>query len=173
MNKYFWFIISVIAVGCVLSEENTYKITLDGIKSKGNTELQRFTIALYNKPEGQMRPYPTSKELARYCFEFDSVKKSCKTVSFTESNNHYVWSRCDLDLSYVETDSLKSLPLKQKLALIHKDTLAIKLFTRMPFSISQDTLYHVFGLDEIEGSYYMALDENNTLIVDYFDGGPW
>ena len=173
MNKYLCFIISVIAVGCVLLEENTYEVTLDGIKSKGNTELRQFTIALYDKPEGQMRPHPTSKELARYCFEFDSVKKSGKKVSFTESNNHYVWSRCDLDLSYIETDSLKSLPLREKLALIHTDTLAITFFKRMPFSISQDTLYHVFGLDGIEGSYYMALDENNTLVVDYFDGGPW
>jgi hypothetical protein len=173
MNKILWFIISLIVVSCVLSEENTYEITLDGIKSNGNIKLQNFTIALFDRTENQMRPYSTSKELARYCFEFDTIKKSGKTVSFTESNIHYKWSRCDLDLSYVETDSLKSLTLKQKLDLIHQDTLSIKIFNKMPFVFSQDTLYHVFGLDGIVGSYYIALDKDNSIVVDYFDGGPW
>jgi hypothetical protein len=43
-----------------------------------------------------------------------------------------------------------------------------------PLEIEQGFVYQVFGLCDVDGSYYFCLDSlTNRLIVQYQDAGPW
>ena len=43
----------------------------------------------------------------------------------------------------------------------------------MPLKFKPATWYHIFGLDGIEGSYFVYINDDRTVEVKYFDGGPW
>lgn len=160
--------------GCdLLFSRYYYTINCSGIKSNTRSGIERFTIALYERDGYSLRPKDYSKELARFCFEYKGENGGLRQVSFIKCNSKYKWSRCDLDLRFVTIDSLKDLTIEQKLELLKEEGSFSDYKDKMPFKFEKDTLYHIFGLNGIDGSYFMAIDENNKLVVDYFEGGPF
>jgi len=43
----------------------------------------------------------------------------------------------------------------------------------LPFIIKKGFVYQIFGLPDLDGSYYFRLDADDKLIVQFSDSGPW
>ena len=151
---------------------NDYKVTLTEIVSKKGERINSFTIAIYERDSLMLSLRPDNfKEIDRYCCSFIGEGKSSKKVFFNKLKDGYIWQRCHLVLDFVEKDSLKNLSIKEKLAMVNVGK--PESFDKMPFEFNRNKVYHLFGFNNFEGSYYLTLDDSDNLIVDYFDGGAW
>ena len=105
--------------------------------------------------------------------------KGSNKISFLKPNPNYRWYLCKLDLHIVENDSLQNLTLEQKLnyvEMMDKVTLSDSEYVHrrsFPLSIEHGYVYHIFGLCDVEGSYYVCLEASGELIIQYFDRGAW
>jgi len=123
---------------------------------------------------------PNAKnEVTRYCCWLNKNSKGSSSISFWKANSNYRWFLCKWDMSIIENDSLNNLTLQEKLDytkrmeqirlkdknFVHRDS--------FPFIIQKGYVYQVFGLCDVEGSFYFCLDSTDNLIVQYVDRGPW
>ncbi len=147
-----------------------YEITMDFIK--GKSPIERFQIAVLKKTELNEQGYPLdNNELERYCC-FSDGDNSARKIFFQRANDGYQWTVCTPDLKYVEVDSLINLSEEEKRQRIGGSKSPVA-YNTMPFKFESDKVYHLFGLEGIEGSYYLYFSEKKEFIVKYFDGGPF
>lgn len=163
--------------GCKYSS-SSFQITTDGVFSKSRI-ITQFSISQY-KIDSQnledIRP-KDHKELMRYCCELKADSSGSKKVLFKNDNSRYRWSLCKLDTSIVESDSLNELTFRDKLIHLKERDKFEKYIPEdemtLPFIIKKGFGYQIFGLPDLEGSYYFRLDSDDKLIVQFFDSGPW
>ena len=154
-NLIFFFIFLSQAYSCSLAPPDRYEIDITDIRPNNRNEV------------------------TRYCCSLNKNSKSSKEILFSNLNKNYKWSLCELDLSIVENDSLNALSIEEKLEYTKRRELLESRVKdsvtkgSLPFTIQKGFVYHVFGLCNIEGSYYFCLDSTNKLLVQYQDGGPW
>ena len=172
----------VICISLVLSScqygLDRYTITPDGIYSKSGP-IREFSITQYPIDHDGMEDIrPLSHfEVMRYCCELRPNRSPSKRVFFSSNDGRtYRWSLCKLDISIIANDSLNNLPFEEKLKYADRkkaDRSTIDQSVNLPFNIEQGYVYQIFGLKDLDGSYYFRLDSNNRLIVQFFDRGPW
>lgn len=177
MNKAGFYLAAVITFLQITScgffgfDRNSLRITKDFIEKTDGEPLVSFTIAVYERDSVFWDTRPLNKtELVRYCCSIKDSTNCSSKVYFNEERDGYYWSRCDLVLDFVENDSLKNLSTEEKLSRIEFGS--IEYFDVMPFKFERSKIYHLFGIQEMKGSYYLTIDASGELIVDYFDGGP-
>ncbi len=147
-------------------EEDQYVIQAEFIKGKSN--IDQFTIA-------ELSGDKFSEEKLRVCCESKGDSLIDK-IFFNKKNEGYHWYFCTLDLSFIEDDSLKDLTITEKIKILHNDSkeaVESEYSDIMPIKFETGKWYHFFGLENIEGSYFVHVEDNNTFSVEYFDGGPW
>ncbi len=180
-NLIFFFIFLSQAYSCSLAPPDRYEIDITGIKSRTECTIENLSISQYyrdNNSLDDIRPN-NRNEVTRYCCSLNKNSKSSKEILFSNLNKNYKWSLCELDLSIVENDSLNALSIEEKLEYTKRRELLESRVKdsvtkgSLPFTIQKGFVYHVFGLCNIEGSYYFCLDSTNKLLVQYQDGGPW
>lgn len=167
-----FFIVSIVAcVSCQhhrIKQTNSYEITKEYIRWYSNIRCIR--IELLENNELNSDNYPVSNKVIKtFCCESNSNLLT-NIIYFTKPNNGYTWSVCSTDLTYVENDSFKNLSVEEKLKIIvSKDTInTYNKFEVMPFVFEFGKLYHLIGLEDIEGSFYLHLNSNNELVVRYY-----
>lgn len=180
-NLIFAFCFLLIDCRFVLPEHKRYTIDKSGIKSRTGCMIENMSISQYNRDTSytsDIRPKDRN-EVTRYCCWLNKDYKGSNYISFSKPTLSYRWYLCKPDMSILENDSLNSLTLKEKLAYLEekeKRALVDKNYLHkdsFPFIIQKEYVYKVFGLCNVEGSYYFCLDSNNKLIVQYQDRGPW
>lgn len=173
---FIWFFI--VLSGCQDSS-STYRIKIEGVYSQRGS-ITNFSISQFNIDHEQLddiRPH-SHIELMRYCCELRTSKNGSKHVLFSPMDTiNYDWFLCKLDTSIVSNDSLNNLTFEEKLRYLHsrdRDQNIIRDNNlHLPFTIRKGYVYQIFGLRNLDGSYYFRLGPNNTLIVQFFDRGPW
>lgn len=176
-----FFILTCLNCNYSLALSERYTIDINGIKSRTGCTIENMSISQYSRDHNNLEDIRPNNinEITRYCCWLNKDAKGSDEVSFWKSNSNYRWYLCKLDMSILENDSLNALPLQEKLVYIKKMEM-IKSNNKnhaqrdsFPFNIQKGYVYRVFGLCDIEGSYYFCLDSTNKLIVQYQDGGPW
>lgn len=168
---------TIFMTGCKYSS-SSFQITKDGVFSKSRI-ITQFSISQY-KIESEnlddIRPN-SHTELMRYCCELKANKSGSKKILFKSDNSRYRWSLCKLDTSIVTNDSLNALTFEDKSRYLEERT---KFEKRIPkeemalsFIIKKGFVYQIFGLPDLDGSYYFRLDSDDKLIVKFFDNGAW
>lgn len=169
-----------LACNDTLSPPERYIIDRTGIKSRTGCILENISISQYNLDHDNFKDIrPINRnEVTRYCCSLNENSKGSDEISFLKATSNYRWYLCKLNTNIVENDSLNNLPLQEKLEYIKRMELATisdKNYVHrdsFPFNIQQGYVYRVFGLCDIEGSYYFCLDSLNKLVIQYFDRGP-
>ena len=152
-------------------EDDNYVVTKEMVRSKENVRIDSFTIVVYRKVENGST-LNSGSEISRYCCVFRGKTRPKKVVYFDRLKDDYFWQRCDLNLAYVENDSLKNLSLEEKRKMINIDT--ARTFDRMPFEFQSNQVYQIFGLKGIDGSYFFEINNStNEIEIEYFEGGPF
>jgi len=181
--KHFLFCALVFVYSCklVLPPSERYTITQKGIRSKTGCQITNMSISKFRRDDesdSDIRPKDRN-EITRYCCWLKNGRRGKRRISFLEADGNYSWYLCKLDMSILESDSLNSLTLTDKLAYSKKMELeAIKDKNYVhrdsfPLIVQKGYVYQVFGLCDVDGSYYFCLDANGKLIVQYKDAGPW
>jgi hypothetical protein len=132
----------------------------------GESEIQNFTIA-------ELTGGKNSEEKQRICC-FSTDDKFSNKICFNQKNTGYKWNYCTLDLRFIEDDSLKDLTLEEKLEILNSESTG-KEFPDLdicPIDFEPGKWYHFFGLPNIEGSYFVHVEEDEKFTVEYFSGGP-
>lgn len=168
-------LLSLLICGCSIIDAHwgtKYEITHEYIK--GKIKIDGFSIAELEVSKISDEGLPIyEKEVIRYCCESKGEKLK-KKIYFNKKNDGYKWSLCTPSFKYVEVDSLKNLTLEEKLDRIRKDGSGKPIYYDvMPFQFQTGKWYHLFGLEGIEGSYFLYYNKQNEFIVKYFDGGPF
>ena len=153
---------------------NLYTITRYGVYSKYH-KISHFSISQFKLEyldKNDIRP-KNHVELMRYCCDIKPSLNKLKKVLFRDTSN-YFWEYCKLDTSFVTNNSLS---FKQKIDLIklheqqNNDLDLIKY--KLPFQIEKGFVYQIFGLPDLDGSFYFCIDSSNKFIVQYQDAGPF
>lgn len=166
----------IIIFGCK-SSLNPVKITKEGIFFDDRV-INQFSISQFkddSKSLSDIRPN-NHTEVMRYCCELKAGGKGNNKVLFKDDNSMYRWRLCLLDTSNVKhngvnptafTDSSKVLEEINKF----KEHVGKEII--LPFTIEKGYVYQLFGIPDIEGSYYFRIKADGELIVQFFDNGPW
>ena len=162
LSIFLFFVFSLI-YGC---NNQKYQINKNGIK--GVSLNDGFTIA-------ELKDGKSSEEVLRVCCEPVSHTELKRQLYFKKKNVGYHWNFCTLDLRFVENDSLKNLSLEEKLEILRREGHigSPEHFDTIPINFKVGTWYHIFGLEDIEGSFYFYVEKDGAFKVEYFDGGPW
>ena len=180
MKKLFVILFFFVACNVTLGPSERYIIDRTGIKSRTGCILENISISQYKRDHDNLndiRPININ-EVTRYCCSLNENSKGGDEIYFLKATPNYQWYLCKLNTNIVENDSLNNLPLQEKLQYIKRMELAMisdKNYIHrdsFPFNIQQGYVYRVFGLCDIEGSYYFCLDGSNKLVIQYFDKGP-
>jgi len=180
------FLIIVLTLNCmsckyVIKPSHLYSIDKNGVASKSGCTIETMSISQFNRDHNNfndIRPN-NHNEVTRYCCWLNNNSKGSSKISFSMTNRHYSWFLCKPDESILENDSLNNLTVREKLEyikrkeLLEPDNKNYLHQESLPFKIKKGYVYQIFGLCDVEGSYYFCLDANNKLIVQYFDSGPW
>jgi hypothetical protein len=172
INQLFIFLL---ICGCNIIDSHTgtkYEINNEYIK--GKIKIDGFSIAEIKVTSINKNGLPIKeKEVNRYCCELKDGKLK-KKIYFDKKNEGYKWFLCTPSFKYMEVDSLKDLTLEDKLARIKKDGSGKTIYyDTKPFEFKKGKWYHLFGLEGIEGSYFLYVNDDGTINVKYFDGGPF
>ncbi|MCF8373974.1 MAG: hypothetical protein K9H64_20285 [Bacteroidales bacterium] len=148
-----------------------YKVTEEYIK--GSTYINNFTISELEVSSIGGNGLPIKeKDIVQYCCK-SSSKSLKKKIYFNRKNKGYKWFYCTLNLDFIEVDSLKKLSEEQKLTMIHQVRGENMYFDTIPFRFEAGKWYHLYGLENVEGSYYIHFNIKKEFIVKYFEGGPF
>lgn len=157
---------------------NSFQITVDGVFSKSRI-ITQFSISQYkidSENLDDIRPN-NHTELMRYCCELKANRSGSKKIQFKSDNSKYRWSLCKLDTSIVVNDSLNALSFEDKLKHLKERNKFENHIPhdemKLPFVIKKGFVYQIFGLPDLDGSYYFRLDSDDKLIVKFFDNGAW
>jgi len=171
------FCFAIFMTGCKYSS-SSFQITKDGVLSKSRI-ITQFSISQYkidSENLDDIRPNNHS-ELMRYCCELKNNRSGSKIILFKSDDSRYRWSLCKLDTSVVTNDSLNALTFEDKFRYFEERTKFEKRIPEkemtLPFIIKKGFVYQIFGLPDLDGSYYFRLDSDDKLIVQFFDSGPW
>jgi hypothetical protein len=164
-------------IGCKYSS-SFFQITKDGVFSNSRI-ITQFSISQYkidSENLDNIRPN-NHKELMRYCCVLKAYRSGSKKILFKSDNPRYRWSLCKLDTSIVANDSLNALTFEDKSRYLEERAKFEKHIPEeemtLPFIIKKGFVYQIFGLPDLDGSYYFRLDSVDKLIVQFFDSGPW
>lgn len=170
-------IISLVLCGCYYGQDR-YVLTAEGVYSK-SAPIRQFSITQYPIDHDGMddiRPM-SHVEVMRYCCELRPNRNPSRRVLFSSADGrNYRWSLCKLDTSIISNDSLNSLSFEEKLKYADRkkaDRSPIDQRFNLPFNVKRGYVYQIFGLKNLNGSFYFRLDSNNRLVVQFFDNGPW
>lgn len=177
MKRYMIFFLGLCLVGCQQALD-IYQIKIDGVFAK-STIITQFSVSEFKMDHADLtdiRPKEHT-ELMRYCCYLKNGAKGDNKVLFNMDNLNYRWSLCKLDTHIVESDSLNKLSFEEKLKYLnetdqYKNDKLVDGVT-LPFQIRKGFVYQIFGLPNLEGSFYFLLNSNNKLIVQFVDKGPW
>jgi len=103
-------------------------------------------------------------------------------IFFHKPNHGYTWEYFGevININEIIPNSIKNKEFEEQIAYVNeRDTVNVvdeerlKSHDIMPLKFKPATWYHIFGLDGIEGSYFVYINDDRTVEVKYFDGGPW
>src|SRR5690606_37149451 len=103
------------------------------------------------------------QEINRVICVNNTKEKISNKIFFHQSNEGYKWNDVGelTNIDSIISDSLKELPfIKQLEHIDHKDSVIVDNsieYEIMPLKFKPATWYHVFGLDGIEGSYFVYI----------------
>ncbi|HEY6437643.1 MAG TPA: hypothetical protein VIY47_13710 [Ignavibacteriaceae bacterium] len=180
-NTIIFFILLCLSCNHSLPPSERFTVDINGVTSRTGCVIETMSISQYNVDHNNLNDIrPNNRnEITRYCCWLKNDSKGSTKISFLNASPNYRWYLCKLDMSILENDSLNGLSEQEKLAYIKREeiiALRDKNYVHrdsFPFIIQRGYVYHMFGLCNIEGSYYFRLDATNKLIVQYQDGGPW
>lgn len=168
-------IFCIVLSGCFTKDN--YSIERVGLSSK-NSGVESFSISQFksdSQSKEDIRPV-NHTEVMRFCCEVKKGKKALRRVLFSDTSN-YRWSLCLLDTSIVTNDSLNKLSDEEKRRYIKEQNIANGLKGKsdfqIPFVIQRGYVYQLFGLDNLDGSFYFRLSDQGDLKVQFFESGPW
>ena len=178
MSFYVYLIAIVLLVGGCQSREKAYKISKEGVFSN-HTIITQFSISQFPMDHlntDDIRPH-SHVETMRYCCELKKNQHGKTKIIFATNDSNYRWNLCKLDMSLIENDSLNNLSFEAKLQYLkernrHRTYVPSDHF-RLPFQVDKGYVYQIFGLPNLEGSYYFRLDSDDKLLVQFVDMGPW
>lgn len=164
-------ILSFSTQGCL--EDHKYTITENYILSI--YEIDSFSIAEIEVTDIGENGIPYNyQEIARVTCE--SNLGTDRKIFFHKENAGYSWTFSNLDLRFVEADSLKDLSVEEKLRILRDEGAfdgEVTHFKTMPLKFDIGKWFHLFGLKNIQGSYFIFVKPDGSLLVRYFDGGPF
>lgn len=170
-----YILLFVMLFGC--STKDNYSIERFGLSSKYG-EIVSFSISQFKSDSESLediRPI-NHTEVMRYCCEVKKSKNASSHVFFSDTSN-YNWSLCLLDTSIVTNDSLNNLSDGEKLKYIQmqniKNSFVGASDYRIPFIVQKGYIYQLFGLNDLEGSFYFRLSDKGDFEVQFYESGPW
>ena len=176
----------VISVSCN-NKFNNYRSSNCSISSNCITcqeELKSFQLArikFNNKLDsGMIMPYDYSILDNVRCIQNKNSTKKRRTINLFGKNNDYHWEYWNFDYSFMENDSLKNLTEKEKLQIIKNSSSASqsKRYLEInPFKFEPTNWYVISSInyseyDNDDGSYFIYVNEDGTLKIHFFSGGP-
>lgn len=162
--------LSHVTQSCInATNKNAVYISNEVIKC--DTKIDYINIAVLKSNELNDVGYPISnKEESRYCC-INNGKNKSNEIYFYKKNENYKWFRCDLDLSYVESDSLKKLSEKEKIEKMKSKDLEYNTPSDvLPVNFERGKIYKLWGGINKEGLYYLYINESNEFVSKYFEG---
>ena len=167
----FLVVITIVLSACGESEKvnkGPYDLSEAEITSKKS--IERLTVAQIDVSEISPEGIPVRfREHARFCCEVKPNSSAKKRIDLKSENEAYRWFLCNLNTRFAEDDSLKNLSIKEKLAIV--DVGEVKYLDKLPFDLNSGEWFQVFGLADVDGAYYVRMDENEGFVVKYYEGG--
>lgn len=165
----------------LLNEEKKYEITYDYIK--GEEPLDWFSVAeleVHSMIDEFGRP-GSYDEVDRVVCKKNKEKEFKYKIFFHKPNHGYTWEYLGevININEIIPDSIKNKEFEEQIAYVNEidtvinvDEERLKSHDIIPLKFKPATWYHIFGLEGIEGSYFVYINDNRTIEVKYFDGGP-
>ena len=78
-------------------------------------------------------------------------------------------------MRFVQNDSLKNLSVGEKLEILRQEgrTGHPNYFDTIPINFRPGKWYQIFGLEDIEGSFFVYVKNDGSFKIEHFGGGPW
>ena len=160
---------------CTESNSNKHDITYEFIS--GEKGIFSFSIAKLDVQQLNNLGFPgTFTETDRVTCRLENGTKA-KKIFFHKENAGYVWYKSSPNYDFENNDSLNKLSTSEILEFLKKEGVLKNAhknrYLTIPFELESGNWYHLFGLNDIEGSYFIYVNKDRTFKTYYFDGGPY
>jgi len=143
-NLLIFFLLFVFGCKLIIPPSERYRITQKGIRSKTGCKLTNMSISQFKRDDVSLEDIRPKTKIEIYRYNCE-IKEGFIGSSFISFEKN--------------NKGYNWSPVKAG---------------NVPIIIEKGYVYQVFGLCDLEGSYYFCLDSTSQkLIVQYQDAGPW
>lgn len=171
-----WAFFGLLFIHCFLVKK---ECSIEYEKINCSTEINIINIAeLVTDSSASLIKYPWNlQESSRITCQYNpaSHESQRKTIRFDRNTPGYDWYHSNLDLRFIEDDSLKKLSLDQKLKMLNlenQDRSSKTLDDIIPIRFKINTWYCLWGIPDLDGPIYFYFEDRYQPIT-RLQRGPW